>query len=99
MILLIAVGAIVLGAIAFILTHRKKPAPAAGWTDDGTMMPVETDPPAMPEGPIGPVAPIEPPPPPAAPATPIAGDRPFPPEAPGAAIPPEDEPPPPPASD
>ena len=98
MILLIAVGALVLGAIAFMLSHRKKPAPAAGWTDDGTMMPVEADPPAMPGGPIEPVAPIEPPPPPTAPATPIEA-APFPPEAPGAAIPPEDEPPAPPASD
>lgn len=97
MILLIAVGVLVLGAIAFILTHRKTPAPAAGWTDDGTMMPVEADPPAMPEGPIEPVAPIEPPPPPTAPATPIEA-APFPPEAPGAAIPPEDEPPAPPDS-
>lgn len=97
MILLIAVGALVLGAIAFMLTHRKKPAPA-GWTDDGTMMPVEADPPAMPGGPIEPVAPIDPPPPPTAPATPIE-TAPFPPEAPGAAIPPEDEPPAPPASD
>jgi phosphatidylinositol mannoside-binding LppM-like protein len=98
MILLIAVGALVLGAIAFMLTHRKTPAPAAGWTGDGTTMPVEADPPAMPEGPIEPVAPIEPPPPPAAPATPIEA-APFPPESPGAAIPPEDEPPAPPASD
>jgi hypothetical protein len=98
MILLIAMGALVLGAIAFMLTHRKKPGPAAGWTDDGTMMPVEADPPAMPGGPIEPVAPIEPPPPPTAPATPIEA-APFPPEAPGAAIPPEDEPPAPPASD
>jgi hypothetical protein len=98
MILLIAAGALIVGAIAFMLTHRKTPVPAAGWTDDGTMMPVEADPPAMPGGPIEPVAPSEPPPPPIAPATPIEA-APFPPEAPGAAIPPEDEPPAPPASD
>jgi hypothetical protein len=98
MILLIAAGALIVGAIAFMLTHRKTPAPAAGWTDDGTMMPVEADPPAMPGDPIEPVAPIEPPPPPTAPETPIEAP-PFPPEAPGAAIPPEDEPPAPPASD
>jgi hypothetical protein len=97
MILLIAAGALIVGAIAFMLTHRKTPVPAAGWTDDGTMMPVEAHPPAMPGDPIEPVAPIEPPPPPAAPPTPIEA-APFPSEAPGAAIPPEDEPPAPPAS-
>lgn len=90
MILLVAAGALILGAIAFLLTHRKAPAPTAGPVGDGTTMPVEGIPPAMPGGPVepieppapmGPVAPVEPPP--------------NPPEAPGAAVPPEDEAPPP----
>lgn len=94
MILLIAAGALVLGAIAFLLTHRKAPVPAAGPTEDGTAMPVEGAP-AMPGGPTDPVAPFDPPPAgPGAPVDPV----PDPPEAPGAAVPPEDEPPPPPAS-
>ena len=97
MILLIAAGALILGAIAFMLTHRKTSAPATGWTENGTTMPVEATPTAVPGSQIEPVAPPEPPPPPAAPATPIE-PAPFPPEAPGAAIPPEDEPPTPPAS-
>jgi hypothetical protein len=109
MILLIAAGALALGAIAFLLTHRKAPAPATGFTEDGATTPLGATP-AMPGGPTDPVAPVEPPPdppeapampvdspPPAEPATPV---EPVPeaPEAPGAAVPPEDEPPPPPAS-
>ena len=103
MILLIAAGALILGAIAFLLTHRK-PAPVIGPPEDGTTTPVGTTP-AMPGGPMDPVAPTEPPPaPPAAPETPIdtagaaAPVEPVPPEAPGGAVPPEDEPPPRPAS-
>jgi hypothetical protein len=89
MILLVAAGALLLGAMAYLLTHRTVPAPAAGPIGDGTTMPVEGIPPTMAGGPVepieppptmGPVAPVEPPP--------------NPPEAPGAAIPPEDDPPP-----
>ncbi|MDQ4107220.1 MAG: hypothetical protein M3138_00225 [Actinomycetota bacterium] len=81
MILLVAAGALVLGAIAFLLTHRKAPAPAAGPMGDGTTVPVEGIPPTMPESPAEPVAPIDHPP--------------SPPEAPGSAVPAEDEAPPP----
>jgi hypothetical protein len=97
MILLIAAGALILGAIVFTLTHRKAAAPAAGLMDDGTTMPVDTTPPpAMPGGPLEPAMPVQPPPP-AEPAMP-AEPAPDPPEAPGGAVPPEDEPPPPPTS-
>jgi hypothetical protein len=93
MILLVAAGALVLGAIAFLLTHRKAPAPAAGPIGDGATVPIEGIPPTMPEGPVEPVAPIEPPPP-GGPVAPIESP-PGPPEAPGSAVPPEDEAPPP----
>jgi hypothetical protein len=96
MILLIAAGALILGAIAFMLTHRKAPAPAAGLMDDGTTMSVDTTPPAMPGAPVEPAMPAELPPP-LEPAMPVE-PAPDPPEAPGGAVPPEDEPPPPPAS-
>ena len=47
MILLIAAGALILGAVAFLLTHRKTaPAPASGLFDEGTTMPVDTTLPA-----------------------------------------------------
>jgi hypothetical protein len=97
MILLIAAGALILGAIVFMLTHRKATAPATGWTENGTTIPVEATQPAVPGNPIEPVTPVEPPPPPAAPPTPVE-PTPFPPDAPGPAVPPEDEPPAPPAS-
>ena len=61
MILLIAAGALVLGAIAFLLTHRTAPAPAAGPVEDGAMSPVEATP-AMPGGPVAPVEPVANPP-------------------------------------
>jgi hypothetical protein len=104
MILLIAAGALVLGAIAFLLTHRKAPATAAGPLDDGTTGPIEAPP--MPGGPSDPVAPVTPAPDqPEAPATPVqspppgepvpsAGPVPDPPQAPEAAAPSEDQPPP-----
>ena len=104
LILLIAVGAVVLGAIAFLLTHRKSPAAVAGPWDGGATMPIEGVP-AMPGGPSDPVAPVAPPPAqPSAPATPIGSTPseepappveavPEPPAAPGSAIPSEDEPP------
>ena len=99
MILLIVAGAFVLGAIAFMLMHRKTAAPAAGPIDEGTTMPVDATLPAIPGGPVDPVTPVELPPP-AEPTLPVepAPVPPDPPEAPGAAVPPEDEPPPPPAS-
>ena len=91
MILLIAAGALILGAIAFMLTHRKSPAPASGPMDDATTMPVDTPLPDMPGGPVEPAMPVEPSPP-AEPAMPVE-PAPDAPEAPGAAVPPEDEPP------
>ena len=96
MILLIVAGALVLGAIAFMLTRRKTPAPATGPIDEGTMMPVDATLPAMPGGPVEPVTPVELPPP-AEPTLPVE-PAPDPPQAPGAAAPPEDEPPSPSAS-
>jgi len=96
MILLIAAGALILGAIAFMLTHRKSPAPASGPMDDATTMPVDTPLPDMPGGPVEPAMPVEPPPP-AEPAMPVE-PPPDPPAAPGAAVPPEDDAPPPPTS-
>ena len=96
MILLIAAGALILGAIAFMLTHRKSPAPASGPMDDATTMPVDTPLPDMPGGPVEPAMPVEPSPP-AEPAMPVE-PPPDPPAAPGAAVPPEDDAPPPPTS-
>lgn len=95
MILLIAAGALILGAIAFLLTHRKTaPAPAAGLFDEATTMPVDTTLPAPPGSPVEPVTPVEPPPP----AEPTMEPPPDPPAAPGAAVPREDDASPPPAS-
>ena len=56
LILLIALGALVLGAIAFFLTHRKTPAPAAGSLDGGTVVPVQAPP--MPAEPVPPAGPM-----------------------------------------
>ena len=96
MILLIAAGALILGAIAFMLTHRKSPAPVSGPMDDASTMPVDTPLPDMPGGPVEPAMPVEPSPP-AEPAMPVE-PPPDPPAAPGAAVPPEDDAPPPPTS-
>jgi hypothetical protein len=60
MILLIAGGALVLGAIAYLFTHRKSRAPVDGPMEEATT-PVEATPP---ETPVEPVTPVEPPPPP-----------------------------------
>ena len=101
MILLIAAGALVLGAIAFLLTHRRTSAPAAEPMDGGMTTPVEATAPPMPGGPLEPMAPIEPAPPVASPPAAPPPVEPVPPESPGApgsAIPPEDEAPPPPTS-
>jgi hypothetical protein len=105
MILLIAAGALVLGAVVYLLTHRKAPVPV-GPVGDTTTMPIEAMPPMPggpsdpvepveqpPGGPENPVAPVEPPPPAGTAST--VDPVPDPPEAPGAAVPPEDEPPPP----
>ena len=94
-ILLIAAGALIIGGIAFTLTHRKAPAPAAGLMAEGTTIPVDATPP-MPGGPVEAVTVVEPP----SPTEPATAVEPAPesPEAPGAAVPSEDEPPPPPAS-
>jgi hypothetical protein len=96
MILLIVAGALVLGAIAFMLTHRKATAPATGPMDDASTTPVDTTLPAMPEDPVEPAAPIVSPPP-APPTTTPVESPPDPPATPGAAVPPDDEPPTPPA--
>jgi hypothetical protein len=105
MILLIAAGALVLGAVVYLLTHRKAPVPV-GPVGDTTTMPIEAMPPMPggpsdpvepveqpPGGPENPVAPVEPPPPAGTAST--VDPVPDPPEAPRAAVPPEDEPPPP----
>ena len=62
MIALIAAGALVLGAIAFLLTHRKAAVAPAGPMEGGAATPLEATPPTMPEGPVGSVPPMEPPP-------------------------------------
>ncbi len=110
MIILVAAGALVLGAVVYLLTHRKAPVPvAAGPMGDSTTMPIEGVPP-MPGGPSDPVAAVEPPPggpeDPVSPVEPTSSADPVrpvdpvpdPPETPGAGVPPEDEPPPPPVS-
>ena len=89
-ILLIVVGGLVLGAIAFLVTHRKSPVPATDPTHDGAMTPIDTTLPTVPGEPVAPAAPIVSPP--TAPTTPIESP-PAPPATPGAAVPPEDEPP------
>jgi len=95
MILLIAGAALILGAVVFVITHRKPaPAPTSGLFDDAATMPVDTTLPAPPGSPVQPVTPIEPPPP-AAPTT--IEPPPDPPAAPSATVPPEDDAPPPPS--
>lgn len=93
LILLIVVGAFVLGAVAFLLMRGRSPAPAtvplsegAGPIEGGTTS-------AQPGAP----AVTEPPPPLAAPPSPVPPTEPAPPapEAPGSAVPPEDQEPPP----
>ena len=56
LILLIALGALLVGAIAFFLTHRKTPAPAEGSIDGGTVVPVQAPP--MPGEPVPPAGPM-----------------------------------------
>jgi hypothetical protein len=95
MILLIAGAALILGAVVFVITHRKPaPAPTSGLFDDAATMPVDTTLPAPPGSPVQPVTPVEPPPP-AAPTT--IEPPPDPPAAPSATVPPEDDAPPPPS--
>jgi hypothetical protein len=82
MIVLIAAGALLLGAIAFFLTHRKGAAVPAGPIGAGGATPLEGAPPAMADGPVGPVPPFEPPPaaePPGTEAAPHEGEPPPPP--------------------
>lgn len=62
MVVLIAAGALVLGAIAFLLTHRKAALAPAGPLGFEGGTPLEGTPPVMAEGPVGPVPPLEPPP-------------------------------------
>jgi hypothetical protein len=96
MLLLIVAGALVLGAIAFMLTHRKAPASATGPMGDGATTPVDSTLSAMPGDPVEPEAIIASPPS-AAPSPPVESP-PDPPATSGAAVPPEDEPPAPPIS-
>jgi len=101
MILLIAAGALALGAVAYLLTHRKTPTPAAGPTEGGWTTPVEATAPPIPGGPGEPMAPIEPVPPAAPPPAAPPPVQPVPPESPGPAgstVPHEDEAPSPPTS-
>jgi hypothetical protein len=63
MIVLIAAAALALGAIAYLLTHRKPAAaPAGPMGFESASTPIDGTPPPMAEGPVGPVPPIEPPP-------------------------------------
>ena len=89
-ILLIALGAFLLGAVAFLLMRRREPTPAEGPIDEGAIPP----PPAGHPAPADQATPTEPVPP---------GTEPFPtegptgpvepPPPPGSAVPPEEEPP------
>ena len=66
MILLIAGGALLLGGLVYVLTHRSKPAPAMGPADDSMATPVDPS--------MAAATPIEAPPPPAGAG--LAGDAP-----------------------
>jgi hypothetical protein len=82
MIVLVAAGALVLGAVAFLLTHRKSAGAPAGPMEGGATTPLEGTPPVMPEGPVGSVPPMQPPPaadPPGTDAAPHQGGAPPPP--------------------
>lgn len=88
-ILLVALGAFLLGAVVYLLTRRREPTPAEG--------PVDADavPPPAAGGPVeeGAMPPAAAPAPPAAPLPPEEPTEPVaPPSPPGSAIPPEDEP-------
>jgi hypothetical protein len=82
LIVLIVAGALVLGAVAFLLTHRKAAVAPAAPMEGGATTPLEGTPPMMPEGPVGSVPPMEPPPaaePPGTDAAPHQGGTPPPP--------------------
>lgn len=84
-IVLIAAGALVLGAIAFFLTHREPAVEPPGPMDGGAATPLEGSPSVTAEGPVGPVPPVEPPsaePPPGSDAAPHEGSAPPPPPPP-----------------
>ncbi len=80
LILLVAGGAVALGAVAYILTHRKTAAPAAP-VDSGFGTPIESPPP-MAEGSAGAFPPVEPPP-----SAPPPKERPSPPPKPPSGTP------------
>ena len=77
-VLVVALGALLLGAVAFLLMHRRAPVAAEGPIDEGALPPPPTEQVAAPDdatstGPPratepmpleGPTAPVEPPPPP-----------------------------------
>jgi hypothetical protein len=89
-ILLVALGAFLLGVVAFLLMRRREPVPAEGPIDEGAMPPPPTEPVSAPDQPTPtePVAPTTEPMPTEGPTGPVA-----PPPPPGSALPPEDEPP------
>lgn len=85
LIVVIGAGALILGAIAFLLTHRKAAVAPAAPMEGGATTPLEGAPPVMSEGPVGAVPPVEPPPaadPPGTDAAPHQGGSPPPPPPP-----------------
>jgi hypothetical protein len=89
-ILLVALGAFLLGAVAFLLMRRREPVPAEGPIDAGAIPPPPIEQGAAPDQmtPAGPVPPTTEPMPTEDPTAPVE-----PPPPPGSAVPPEDEPP------
>jgi hypothetical protein len=89
-ILLVALGAFLLGAVAFLLTRRRAPVPADGPIDERAIPPPPTGPASVPDqaAPTGPLPPTTEPMPSEGPTAPAA-----PPPPPGSAVPPEEEPP------
>jgi hypothetical protein len=89
-VLLVAIGAFLLGAVAFLLMRRREPAPAEGPIDEGAIPP----PPTEPVAPGGQATPMEPVPPTTEPMPTEGPTGPVePPPPPGSAVPPEEEPP------
>lgn len=89
-ILLVALGAFLLGAVAFLLVRRREPVPAEGPIDEGAIPPPPTEPASAPDEATPPATPpsTTEPLPSEGPTAPVA-----PPPPPGSAVPPQDEPP------
>ena len=90
-VLLVALGAFLLGAVAFLLMRRRgTPVVAEGPIEEGALPPPPTEPVAAPDD-----GTVTEPVPPTTEPMPTAGQTPplEPPPAPGSAVPPEDEPP------